>query len=83
MKDSIVKFSVDEAFYVGDGECGVYYQTAQGPDGWYVTTVVEFPHYIGDMTTDDGPYASEDAANGAGLGAAQEWCWTNDVSFDE
>jgi len=71
------------AGYVGDGECGVYYGVGEGPRGWYVTTVVDFPGNCDTMTSDDGPYESELDATAAGQSAGTDWCMDNEVNFLE
>lgn len=80
---SIINFSVDNAVYVGDGTDGVYYQTGQGPDGWYVTVVVdsETGSFVDTLIEDDGPYASEADAEQSGVNAAREWCHDNGVEY--
>lgn len=82
---TIVDFDPDHAVYIGDGEDGVYVQTAEGEGGWYVTTVVDCNtgSFCENGLTDDGPYPTEDEAAGAGVEYAQDWCWSNDVSFDD
>ena len=64
----IVPFSADDAKYVGDEEDGVYYQTAEGPDGWYVTAVVDCnsTHFVETLLDDDGPYETEADAENVG-----------------
>ena len=81
---TIVNFNVDDARYVGDEEDGCYYQVAEGPDGWYLTVVVDCDSagFVADYTTDDGPYDSEDEAWTAGHDAGMEWCYTNEVNPD-
>jgi hypothetical protein len=81
---NVVDFDVDEATYVGDGSEGVYYQVAEGPDGWYLTTVVDTEKgaYVGTMSDNDGPYESEEAANFAGRDAAITWCIDNEVNYE-
>ena len=81
----IVKFDPDDAWYVGDENDGVYYQVAEGADGWYMTAVVDSDSgsFVDNLTTDDGPYDTERAALDAGRCAAKEWCIWNDVSYDD
>lgn len=76
----IVPFDVDEADWVGDEEDGVYVHAAAGPDGWYVTTVVdsETGSFVDDYETDDGPYRSYAEALAAGVSAATEWYYDGD-----
>jgi hypothetical protein len=81
---SIVSFDVDEAEYIGGEEDGVYYQTAEGPDGWYMTAVVDCDTggFCDNLTTDDGPHDSDNEARAAGIYLAVEWCSENAVLFD-
>lgn len=81
----IVQFNVDYATYVGDEKDGVYYQTARGPDGWYLTAVVDSDtgHFVDTLTEDDGPYETEERADMAGRDCAIEWCFTNNVSYED
>jgi hypothetical protein len=76
---SIVSF--DDAKYVGDDEDGVYYQAAEGPDGWYVSTVVDCntSGFCEGYITDDGPYPTEAEAVQAGHDSASEWCFDNKI----
>jgi len=69
------------AAYVG-GEEGVYVGVGEGPDGWYVSTIVDCNAYCGEMTTDDGPYPSEAEATKAGTYGAADWCLENEIEFD-
>lgn len=82
---NIVEFNVDHASYVGDDEDGCYYQTAEGPDGYYVTVVVDCgtSSFTADYAVDDGPYGTEEEARKAGEAHAQEWCINNEVEWHE
>lgn len=77
----IAVVDMDEAFYLGTGQDGVYFDADQGPDGWYVSTVVDTDTgaYCGGMTFDDGPYATRGRALEAGLDVAYEWLVTNEI----
>lgn len=85
MADKIVPFDVDVAAYYGNGKDGCYYQTAKGPDGWYVTVVVdcETGSFVQDLVTDDGPHPSEESAESMGHETAVDWCLENDVYPEE
>ena len=80
-KKPIVPFNADVARYIGNGDDGVYYQVAQGADGWYMTAVVDSTHLVHTLVVDDGPYESKEAASTSGKNAAVEWCANNDVGF--
>ena len=59
----------DTAFYVGNGEDGVYYAASKGRKGWYCSTVVDVnsgANFCDSLVTDDGPYKSEAEALQAG-----------------
>jgi hypothetical protein len=75
----------DYASYIGDEQDGVYYSVGQGPDGWYLTTVVDCDtgHFVDTMDDDDGPYESELEATAGGQSAGTEWCMFNEVNFLE
>jgi len=81
----IVPWNVDHAIYVGDDEDGVYFQTAKGPDGWYVTAVVDSNTgaFVDTILDDDGPYETEEDAEVAGRDCATQWCFDNEVNFKE
>lgn len=85
MREKIVQFDVDDAEYVGDGEDGCYYQTAEGPNGWYVTVVVDSNtgSFVDNLITDDGPYRSDEEAGQAGKYLSRDWCNMNEVDFTE
>lgn len=70
--------------YIGDEADGVYYSVGQGPDGWYLTTVVDCDSagFVDTMTSDDGPYKSEAEAICGGKDAGIEWCMFNEVAID-
>jgi hypothetical protein len=73
---------MDNAGWVGDEESGVHYGVGEGPDGWYVTTVVDFPGNCDTMCSDDGPYESKEAATMSGKNQGISWCLDNHVSYD-
>lgn len=81
----IVPFDVDHATYVGDEQDGVYYQTQEGPDGWYVTTVVDCntAHFTDTLERDAGPFDTERDAEEYGENAAIDWCEVNGVIYDD
>src|SRR5512147_909945 len=81
---TIVPFSVDEATYVGDENDGCYYQVAEGPDGWYVTVVVDCDtaSFVDTLVKDDGPCPTKKHAEETGRNTAVDWCVTNGVSFE-
>lgn len=81
--DPIVEFDSDEAEYIGDETNGVYYQVAEGPDGWYMTAVVETTHSMDTLVKDDGPYLNREQAEAAGKDAAIAWCMDNRVSWED
>ena len=76
---------VDYASYIGDEQDGVYYSWGEGPKGWYVTTVVDCDSagFVETMTEDDGPYESAEAAELAGKDAGMEWCFDNQIDFED
>lgn len=80
-KQQIAVVDMDHAHYLGTGEDGVYFDVAQGKDGWYVTTTVDTNTgaHCGDMTVDDGPYPTEGEALEAGLDHAYDWLITNEI----
>lgn len=82
---SVVRFDPDGATFVGDERDGCYYQVAEGPDGWYVTVVVDSDtgHFVMDLTTNDGPYDSEEHASQVGRDLCTTWCIDNGVSYDD
>lgn len=79
----IVAFSADEAEYIGDERDGIYYQTAEGPGGWYLTIVVDSDTggFVDTITKDDGPHSSEAEALQAGKDVAIGWCIDNGVTW--
>lgn len=81
----IVPFSADSAKFIGDERDGVYYQTAKGPDGWHVTAVVDSDtgSFVDTILDDDGPYETEEDAEGVGHDFAVQWCRDNEVHFEE
>lgn len=84
---SIVKWDIDAAEYVGDGDNGVYflvqrYSGSKHKKGWYFTAVVDCEHFTQDIYTDDGPYRTEKDAERAAFSIAYEWCRDNDVDPD-
>lgn len=85
MSKSIVDWDIDEATYVGDEEDGAYYLAGEGPDGWYVTVLVDCntSHFTDEIVTDDGPYATREAAEMGGKNAAYGWCGDNGVEVDD
>ena len=80
----IVKWDIDEADALcsSSGRDCVYWQTAKGPRGWYVTTVVDSEHFVEDFFVDDGPYASEAEAYCAGFYSAADWFEDNRIRPD-
>jgi hypothetical protein len=78
----ICEVDLDEAFYLGGGEDGVYFDAEEGPGGWYTSSVVDCNsgHFIDSLVTDDGPYGTRAEALQAALnGSAYEWLVTNHV----
>ncbi len=71
--------------YVGDENDGVYVGVGEGPDGWYVSTVVDSNtgSFVDNLVMDDGPYPTEAEALEAGKNQAIEWCLDNGVEWDE
>lgn len=71
--------------YLGSGDDGVYWQVAEGPDGWYVSTLVDCDTggFVGELRRDDGPYPTREEADAAGREAAQCWCIDNQVAMEE
>lgn len=71
MAAKIVDWDIDEAAELcsENGKHCTYWQTAKGPRGWYVTTVVGNRIAI----EDDGPYQTEARAYCAGFEEARNW----------
>jgi hypothetical protein len=84
---AIVDFDADyaESLCGKDGRDCVYWQTAEGPRGYYVTTVVDSDtgSFVDNLTVDDGPYTTERDADEAGLNAAIEWLADNQVKYTQ
>jgi hypothetical protein len=82
---TIVDFNADEATWIGDEQDGCYFQVGKGPDGWYVTVVVdcETNKSVDNLYTDQGPFANEWLAIQEGLGLSIDWCVTNGVPWDQ
>jgi hypothetical protein len=85
LPEPLVDFDFDIATYVGDGQDGCYYQTGEGPGGWYVTVVVDSDtgHFVMDMVTASGPYDTEGHAEQVGRDLATTWCIDNRVGYGE
>jgi hypothetical protein len=83
-RQQIATVDFDEAEYIGSEDDGVYVQTAEGPDGWYVSSVIDYntARVTHAYITDDGPYASQAEALAAGLSAAKDWCVDNGVDYE-
>lgn len=79
-KKQIAEVAMDEAFYLGTGEDGVYFDAGQCEDGWFVSTLVDCntSGFCEPAVTDDGPYESRGRALEAGLDAAYDWLMTNE-----
>jgi hypothetical protein len=71
--------------YIGSGRDGIYYAAGQGPDGWYLSTLVDCDtgHFCDGVLFDDGPYKSEADAWQGGRDSAVEWCTENNVNWAE
>ena len=84
---NVCNVDMDDAFYLGDGDDGVYFDAAEEDGKWYTSAVVDTDTgaYCGDMVTDDGPYESKYQALIAGLNTAADWCMMNmvDNRYDE
>ena len=80
---SIVNFDVDEATWIGDDKDGCYVQVGSDADGWYYTVVIdsETGHFVDDLATDIGPYATKEEARQGGASCAIDWCLTNNVEY--
>lgn len=79
----VCEVDMDEAYYLGTGEDGVYFAAAQEGEEprWFASAIVDCNsnHSCGAaVLTDDGPYASQARALEAGLDAAYEWLITNE-----
>jgi hypothetical protein len=76
---------MEYARYIGNGRDGVYYATGQGPDGWYVSTLIdcETGSFCDKLWLDDGPYESEEAAAQGGKDGSIEWCTENRIDWAE
>jgi hypothetical protein len=85
-KAQIAVVNVDHAEYIGDPDDGVYYQVAKGPDEkWYGSALVDCNtgSFVDSLVTDDGPYDYEGQAETAMADAAKQWCFDNDVNFED
>lgn len=84
MKEFICEIRFDDARYLGSEEDGVYFDAAEGPDGWYASAVVDCnsTHFTDTLLADEGPYPSEAAALRGAENVALDWCITNEVDFD-
>ncbi len=73
------------ASYVGDGNDGGYYQSGEGPDGWYVSSIIDSDtgSFVDAYITDDGPYPTEAMADQAGGDGIRNWCIENGVTYEE
>jgi hypothetical protein len=73
------------ASYIGDDRDGGYYQSAEGPDGWYVSNIIDSDTggFVDNYITDDGPYPTETEANEAGANGLRDWCLENDVRYEK
>ena len=92
-REPICEVDVDESYYIGSGEDGVYFNVKYFTDGgenaevngWYMSAIVDCDTsgFTQALFSDDGPYETyEDAAN-AGLHAAIDWCVDNEVEIDD
>ena len=73
---------MDDAYYLGSEQDGVYFDCETNEKGWYASAIVDCNtgHFCGDpILTDDGPYPSRADALLAGLNSAYEWLMTNEV----
>ena len=72
------------ARYVGDGHDGGYCQAARGPDGWYVSTIIDSDtgHFVDDSITDEGPFPTKADAIAVGRDDLMNWCFENRVDYD-
>jgi len=61
--DVASRTGIDEEGYAG---YTAYWDACEGPDGWYVTIVQDWPTVIWDALKDDGPYPTYEAAMEAG-----------------
>lgn len=82
-REPICIIDVDEARYEGDDKDGIYYDAAEGEDGWYLSAIVDCDSagFVDTFIQDDGPYESYDAAMSAGLDAARDWCVNNGIDY--
>lgn len=79
---------VDYAYYLGNEDDGVYYiaELEEADGRWYATAMVDCDTggFCGDLLLDnDGPYGTEVEALEAGYYAACDWCYFNEVEFDD
>jgi hypothetical protein len=84
--DQIAVVDVDHAEYIGNPDDGVYYTVAKGTDGkWYGSALVDCNtgSFVDSLVTDDGPYDYEGQAETAMADAAKQWCFDNDVNFED
>jgi hypothetical protein len=83
----IVEWDIDEAFSLcstgrGEPAC-VYWMSAKGPRGYYLTVVIDAGHFVADLTTDGGPFPKDSEAFLAGLYAAADWMYANGLRFSK
>ena len=79
----IAEVDVDEAYSVGDEDDVVYYSVALGPDGYYLSAIIDSTTgaFVDSLVSDDGPYTTEEDAIEAGLDLALGWLSDNEI-FD-
>lgn len=77
----VPEIDVDDAAYVGDEDSGVYYTVAEHEGKWYMSAMVNCPHFNSYLYEDDGPFDSEQEAIDAGYYSALDWCIDNGVDY--
>jgi hypothetical protein len=73
------------ARYLGSDVDGGYYQVGEGPDGWYVSNLIDSDTggFVDSLVTDDGPYETEEKAWQAGRDGIADWCIENGVNYED
>lgn len=77
----IAEVDLDSSRSIGTEDDRVYFEAALGPDGWYVSTIVDCgtAHFVDLVITDAGPFGTEGDALSAGLQHAVNWLTDSDI----
>ena len=74
----------DAAEYVGDRDDGAYVLAGERDGEWFNNVWVDCDSagFTDDLSTDNGPYPTREAALRGGLNEATDWCLTNSVEYE-